>query len=163
MTFSSKIVTFAVFISAVSMSIAQQTNLPSVRVAVQQIANSGTLTPLREQSNVGSRTFPMIYASLIELDRQGDLSLKPSLATSWKRIDDYTVELKLRQGVKFHNGDEMTAEDVAFTFGPEYMFGTTKPIRVGQVASTIGTSTNPGTPAAVVKISSVTLHLKFQR
>ena len=122
MTFSSKIVTFAVFISAVSMSIAQQTNLPSVRVAVQQIANSGTLTPLREQSNVGSRTFPMIYASLIELDRQGDLSLKPSLATSWKRIDDYTVELKLRQGVKFHNGDEMTADDVAFTFGPEYMF-----------------------------------------
>ena len=157
MTFSSKIVTFAVFISAVSMSIAQQTNLPSVRVAVQQIANSGTLTPLREQSNVGSRTFPMIYASLIELDRQGDLSLKPSLATSWKRIDDYTVELKLRQGVKFHNGDEMTAEDVAFTFGPEYMFGNTKPIRVGQVASTIGTSTNPGTPAAAVKISSVTL------
>lgn len=100
----------------------------------------------------------MIYASLNELDRQGDLSLKPSLATSWKRIDDYTVKLKLRQGVKFHNGDEMTAEDVAFTFGSEYMFGNTKPIRVDQVASTIGTSTNPGTSAtAVVKISSVTL------
>ena len=111
----------------VGTAIAQTDNRPTVRVAVQQVANSGTLTPLREQSNVGSRSFPMIYAGLIELDRQGDLSLKPGLATSWKRIDDFTVELKLRKGVKFHNGDEMTADDVAFTFGPEYMFGSTNP------------------------------------
>jgi peptide/nickel transport system substrate-binding protein len=129
---------------------------PVVRVAVQQVANSGTLTPLREQSNVGSRSFPMIYAGLIELNRQGDLSLKPGLATSWKRIDEYTVELKLRKGVKFHNGDEMTADDVAFTFGPEYMFGNTKPMVVGQIASTISTSTNQ-TPASAVKLPGATL------
>ncbi len=42
----------------------------------------------------------------------------PGLATEWRRIDDQTVELKLRQGVKFHNGDEMTAEDVVFTLQP---------------------------------------------
>ncbi|WP_372824925.1 ABC transporter substrate-binding protein [Polaromonas sp.] len=79
----------------------------------------------------------MIYSALIDLDRQGDLKLIPGLATSWKRINDHTVELTLRKGVKFHNGDEMTAEDVVFTFGPEYMFGNTKPVRSGQVASTI--------------------------
>lgn len=81
----------------------------------------------------------MIYAALIELDRQGDLSLKPGLATSWKRIDDRTVELTLRRGARFHNGDEVTAEDVAFTFGPEYMFGSTKPVVAGQQAQTIRT------------------------
>ena len=135
---------------------AQTDSRPTVRVAVQQVANSGTLTPLREQSNVGSRSFPMIYAGLIELDRQGDLSLKPGLATSWKRIDDFTVELKLRKGVKFHNGDEMTADDVAFTFGPEYMFGSTKPLVVGQVAATIATTTNQ-TPATAVKLPAATL------
>ena len=135
---------------------AQTDSRPVVRVAVQQVANSGTLTPLREQSNVGSRSFPMIYAGLIDLDRQGDLSLKPGLATSWKRIDDFTVELKLRKGVKFHNGDEMTADDVAFTFGPEYMFGSTKPLVVGQVASTIATTTNQ-TPATAVKLPAATL------
>jgi peptide/nickel transport system substrate-binding protein len=135
---------------------AQTDSRPTVRVAVQQVATSGTLTPLREQSNVGARSFPMIYAGLIELDRQGDLSLKPGLATSWKRIDDFTVELKLRKGVKFHNGDEMTADDVAFTFGPEHMFGSTKPLVVGKVAATIATSTNQ-TPATAVKLTAATL------
>lgn len=118
---------------------AQTDSRPVLRVAVQQVTNTGTLTPLREQSNVGSRSFPMIYAGLIELDRQGDLSLKPGLATSWKRIDDRTVELKLRKGAKFHNGDEVTAEDVAFTFGPQYMFGKTRPMVAGKAAATIRT------------------------
>ena len=50
----------------------------------------------------------------------------PGLATEWRRIDDQTVEVKLRQGVKFHNGDELTAEDVVFTFSRERMFGETE-------------------------------------
>ncbi len=41
---------------------------------------------------------------------------KPLLATSWKWTDDRTLDVKLRRGVKFHNGKEMTAEDVAYTF-----------------------------------------------
>ncbi len=41
----------------------------------------------------------------------------PCLAESWTIRPDYKVfEFKLRKGVKFHNGDEMTAEDVVFTF-----------------------------------------------
>ncbi|MGE0716446.1 MAG: ABC transporter substrate-binding protein [Alphaproteobacteria bacterium] len=96
---------------------------PSITVAVQQIANSNTLEPLREQSNVGYRIAPLYLESLIEQDLQRELQEIPGLATEWRRIDDRTVELTLRQGVRFHNGDEMTAEDVAFTFGPERMFG----------------------------------------
>jgi peptide/nickel transport system substrate-binding protein len=110
---------------------------PVVRVAVQQVVNSGALTPLREQSNVGARVFPMIFSPLIDLDRQGDLAPVPGLAESWKRIDDKTVELKLRQGATFHNGDEVTAEDVAFSFGKERMFGDKPPRRAGQADKTI--------------------------
>jgi peptide/nickel transport system substrate-binding protein len=41
----------------------------------------------------------------------------PCLAESWTASPDHKVyEFKLRKGVKFHNGDEMTAEDVVFTF-----------------------------------------------
>ncbi|MBB3165158.1 peptide/nickel transport system substrate-binding protein [Rhizobium laguerreae] len=109
-------------------SIAQADNRPSITIAVQKISNSNTLDTLREQSNVGQRIFnSSLWESLIGLDWLGNLSTVPSLATEWRRIDDKTVELKLRQGVKFHNGDEMTAEDVAFSFSKERMFGDTQP------------------------------------
>jgi peptide/nickel transport system substrate-binding protein len=44
-------------------------------------------------------------------------SYKPALAESWSRIDDTTIEFKLRQDVKFHDGTKMTADDVVYTFG----------------------------------------------
>src|SRR3989454_6808989 len=43
--------------------------------------------------------------------------MAPSLAESWTMSDDQRVyEFKLREGLKFHNGDPFTAEDVKFTF-----------------------------------------------
>ncbi len=45
---------------------------------------------------------------------EGKGTYLPSLATSWTRIDDRTVEFQLRQGVKFHNGDAFDADDVVY-------------------------------------------------
>ena len=42
-------------------------------------------------------------------------NVEPLLATSWKWVDDRTLELKLRQDVKFHDGSDFTAADVAFS------------------------------------------------
>jgi len=39
----------------------------------------------------------------------------PQLATSWNWIDPKTLELTIRKGVAFHNGDPLTADDVVFT------------------------------------------------
>ena len=104
-------------------AIAQADSRPSVTVAVQNIVTSNTLEMRREQSNVGTRIFRNYVEPLVDTDWVGDMSLMPGLAESWERIDDRTVELTLRQGVKFHNGDAFTADDVAFTFGPELMWG----------------------------------------
>ena len=41
---------------------------------------------------------------------------KPLLATSYKWVDNKTLEFKIRKGVKFHNGQEMTADDVVMTY-----------------------------------------------
>ncbi len=103
--------------------IAQADQRPAITIAVQKVANSNTLEMAREQSNVGTRVFGSYAEMLIDTDWIGDLSLRPGLATAWRRIDDRTVELDLREGVRFHNGDVMTAEDVAFSFGPERLWG----------------------------------------
>lgn len=54
-----------------------------------------------------------IYDNL--LFRSGDNSLKPALATEWKRINDTTWQFKLRQGVKFHNGEPFNAQVAKFS------------------------------------------------
>ena len=55
-----------------------------------------------------------MYDSL--LHKNTKLEYEPSLATEWKALNETTWEFKLRQGVKFHNGDAFSAEDVQFSF-----------------------------------------------
>jgi peptide/nickel transport system substrate-binding protein len=93
---------------------------PDLVVAVQK--NPPVLEPMRENSNVHSRVVYCIADTLIKIDYKNNLQLTPGLAEEWKRIDNRTIEFSLRKGVKFHNGEELTAEDVAFSFGPERLF-----------------------------------------
>jgi peptide/nickel transport system substrate-binding protein len=51
------------------------------------------------------------------------VEIVPALATGWRWIDPLTWEADLRQGVKFHNGDEMTAEDIEFSFSRARLWG----------------------------------------
>jgi peptide/nickel transport system substrate-binding protein len=123
-------------------AIGQSDQRPSITVAVQKISNSNTLEPLREQSNVGERVMlTSLWEGLLGRNYASRLETVPVLATETRRISDSVVELKLRQGVKFHNGEELTAEDVAFSFGNERMFGPGGP----NSGSTIRiTEVNPG-------------------
>lgn len=54
-----------------------------------------------------------IFETLITKDPQSQL--KPALAVSWRAIDDLTWEFKLRKGVRFHDGSDLTAADVVFS------------------------------------------------
>ncbi len=51
--------------------------------------------------------------------------LEPDLATSWEIIDEHTIEFRLREGVKFHDGKPFGAEDVKATF--EYASDPSRP------------------------------------
>jgi peptide/nickel transport system substrate-binding protein len=55
-----------------------------------------------------------VFEGLTKIDRNGEV--KPALAKSWTISDDgLTYTFTLNDGVKFHDGSEMTAEDVKFT------------------------------------------------
>jgi peptide/nickel transport system substrate-binding protein len=53
------------------------------------------------------------YDSLAEFDK--GLNIKPALATSWKYENKNSMIFNLRKGVKFHNGKELTADDVVYS------------------------------------------------
>ena len=51
-----------------------------------------------------------VFEHLVELDKDG--KLVPGLATEWRWLDDLTLEVTLRQGVTFHNGEVFNADIV---------------------------------------------------
>lgn len=57
--------------------------------------------------------YPAINDSLVYIDCEG--TIRPGLAIAWRRLDPLTMEFDLREGVRFHNGDLFTADDVVAT------------------------------------------------
>jgi peptide/nickel transport system substrate-binding protein len=55
----------------------------------------------------------MVFDPLVRWTKE--MVIEPRLATKWERIDDLTMRFYLREGVKFHSGNEFTANDVAWT------------------------------------------------
>lgn len=86
-------------------------NQDKVTIAVK--ADAKTLDPQRTIDTSSNKPIQMMFNGLLTFDK--DLNIQPCLAESWENIDDCNVIFHLKKGVKFHNGDEMTAEDVKFT------------------------------------------------
>lgn len=72
--------------------------------------------------------FYLMGGRLVEFDHDSG-KYAPSLAESWKQADDgQTVEISLRDGLKFSDGQPLTAEDVGFTFRALYDQRTASPV-----------------------------------
>lgn len=72
------------------------------------------LDPQLHVGTIAESQLRHIYEPLVQIDR--DLqTVKPQLATEWKRLDDLTMQFKLRQNVKFHNGEDFDADAVKFS------------------------------------------------
>lgn len=88
--------------------------LEVLRIGVADLPKQ--MDPMRNVGNVGIRIHYNIFETLLLADQKENHAQKPMLAEEWKRLDDYTIEFKLKKGVKFHNGTEMTAKDVQYSF-----------------------------------------------
>jgi len=83
------------------------------------LARAGEVTnldPHKVPAFTSARVFELVYSYLMRLDE--NLGVQPDLAESVPSTsaDGKTVTVKLRTGVKFHNGDALTSADVKYTF-----------------------------------------------
>jgi len=92
---------------------------------------ASTMDPHLSGSKVDRQIYHNIYEPLIVLDT--NLGLKPGLAESWQQPDARTLVLKLRRGVKFHDGTDFNAEVAKFNFNR--MKTEPKSVRKGEIAS----------------------------
>lgn len=86
-----------------------------LKVGVQNMAPY--LDPGRDFSNVGSQFYFNAFDPLIGKDHKKAESVweATGVASAWKRLSPTEMELKIRKGVKFHNGDTMSVDDVVFS------------------------------------------------
>lgn len=80
---------------------------------VAQGADAKSLDPHATNDQPSSRVSKQIYDRLVETNEE--MEIVAGLAEEWTVVDDLTTEFKLREGVKFHNGEELKASDVKFT------------------------------------------------
>ncbi|MDW8443169.1 MAG: ABC transporter substrate-binding protein [Acetobacteraceae bacterium] len=89
-----------------------QARTRDVRVGFSQDAL--TLDPANHRNRETQTIIRNIHDGL--LTRDPDMRIVPEIAESWRAIDAKTYEFRLRANIRFHSGDVLTAEDVAFTF-----------------------------------------------
>lgn len=82
-------------------------------LVVSQGADPKSMDPHASNDQPSSRVNKQIYDTLLYSNE--DMELDAGLAESWEPVDDTTWEFKLRDGVKFHNDEELTASDVKFS------------------------------------------------
>ncbi len=127
------------------------TTLAPARAQTLRWASQGdvqTLDPHAMNEGLTNMVWGQVYEGLVARDK--DLTIVPSLATSWTVVNPTTWRFRLRPGVRFHDGSPLTAEDVVFS------------IRRAQApTSQVAVYANAlGTPVAV---DAMTVELRMER
>lgn len=112
-------IVFAVASIALPVATFSQDNAAPIRGGT--IVTSTDVEPASMDPGFGNapgtdiRSFRLVYENLFYQDADG--KLVPQLATEWKMADDgLSIDFKIRQGVKFHDGTPLDAAAVAYNF-----------------------------------------------
>jgi peptide/nickel transport system substrate-binding protein len=89
-----------------------QARTREIRVGMSQ--DVLTLDPTNHRNLFTERVLRNIYDGL--LTRDAGMRVQPEIAESFRQIDPLTYEFRIRNGIKFHSGAELTAADVVYTF-----------------------------------------------
>jgi peptide/nickel transport system substrate-binding protein len=99
------------FVLGISLAVIGSANAQELRLAMSAAPTS--LDPHFHAVASNFNVAEHMFETLVSLDNDG--RIVPRLAESWRTVDPTTWEFKIRKGVKFHNGSEMTADDVVWS------------------------------------------------
>ena len=78
-----------------------------------------TVHPFSDTSGGNRNTLGVVYEGLVDYDYTGDYrdryKIIPELAETWEQTDPTTYIFHIRKGVKFHDGSDLTADDVVWS------------------------------------------------
>jgi peptide/nickel transport system substrate-binding protein len=82
-------------------------------ITIAIAADATTMDPQGSNEVPSIRVREHLFETLVYKDENQDLN--PGLALEWEWRDDFSIKMRLRQGVKFHDGSDFTAQDVKFS------------------------------------------------
>ena len=108
-----------IVITSLAIEAVAQKSGGTLRVSLRE--NPGSASLLEETSIVANQPFMAVFNNLVIYDQQERMarpeSIRPDLATEWSwSPDNLVLTLKLRQGVKWHDGKPFTSADVQCTW-----------------------------------------------
>lgn len=104
----------ALIITGLTFTAAMPAHLLASELRVGFTLDALTLDPGNHRNRETETIIRNIYDGL--LTRDAKMKVVPELAEAWTQVDPVTYDFKIRQGVIFHDGSPMTADDVVFTF-----------------------------------------------
>ena len=97
----------------ISLQFMPAAGVQAEELVVAQEDSPVSLSPHAANDGPSIQIFSQIHETLIDLNE--DMEIEPGLAQDWEQVDDLTWEFEIYEGVYFHNGEELTADDVVFT------------------------------------------------
>ena len=89
-------------------------NVSAANITVAYDADPVSMDPHEQLSGATLEMSHLLFDPLVRWDKA--FNIQPRLATNWERIDENTTRFFLREGVKFHSGNDFSADDVVWTF-----------------------------------------------
>ncbi len=83
-------------------------------IVIAMAAAPDTLDPADHRSRESETVIRNMFDGLVTRDTRSGVHMQLAESMDW--VNDTTLDITLRQGVKFHDGTTMTADDVVFTF-----------------------------------------------